>query len=213
MNKNELVWYACYGSNLLRDRFYCYIKGGTFKGNTKDYLGCTNKSLPLKEKSIYIPHDLYFAKQSKSWNNGGVAFIRTNKNENVKTLGRIYLITKEQFSEIIRQETNYKKDFTIDFELAESKGHLEILDKSWYGNIIFLGDESKCPIFTFTNIINLDEFSRPSVEYLKVIMKGIISGFKLNTDEIVKYLINTPGIFNNYKAKELEVLINDVRSE
>ena len=31
-NKDDYVWYACYGSNLCHERFMCYITG---KGNTK----------------------------------------------------------------------------------------------------------------------------------------------------------------------------------
>ncbi|MBL0236650.1 MAG: hypothetical protein IPQ02_08595 [Saprospiraceae bacterium] len=40
INKLDYIWYASYGSNLLEERFQCYIKGGMPKGSTKTYLGC-----------------------------------------------------------------------------------------------------------------------------------------------------------------------------
>lgn len=87
MNKNY-VWYACYGSNLLKERFMLYIKE------------CNDKTEPSCEKPIIIHHDLYFANSSSRWENKGVAFIKPEKNEKVATLGRMYIITEEQFLEI-----------------------------------------------------------------------------------------------------------------
>jgi|ADGO01.1.fsa_nt_gi hypothetical protein len=59
---NRYVWYASYGSNTLPGRFYYYIEGGLFPCNSILYEGCRDKSLPLDEKPITIPHSLYFAK-------------------------------------------------------------------------------------------------------------------------------------------------------
>jgi hypothetical protein len=28
MNSQDQIWYACYGSNILQERFLCYIQGG-----------------------------------------------------------------------------------------------------------------------------------------------------------------------------------------
>ncbi len=42
----DYVWYACYGSNLLYERFKCYILGGTFNGNGRYHDGCQDKTLP-----------------------------------------------------------------------------------------------------------------------------------------------------------------------
>src|SRR6185312_10705420 len=43
---NRIVWYAGYGSNLLRRRFDCYIKGGKPEGSKKTYSGCRDKNDP-----------------------------------------------------------------------------------------------------------------------------------------------------------------------
>ncbi|WP_418360254.1 hypothetical protein [Sphingobacterium detergens] len=74
-NLNEKVWYACYSSNLLQERFLCYIKGGQPAGANTSYNGCDDKKLPIDSERMYIPTELYFANVSKNWN-GGIAFIR-----------------------------------------------------------------------------------------------------------------------------------------
>ena len=62
MNTNqEYVWYVGYGSNLNKQRFLCYILGGTPKYGCKSNQGCTNKALPPEDRSIKIPYGLYFA--------------------------------------------------------------------------------------------------------------------------------------------------------
>ena len=54
MEKNNLVWYACYGSNLLKKRFLCYIQGGKIEGCKKSYFGCDDKSPPIDVENILI---------------------------------------------------------------------------------------------------------------------------------------------------------------
>jgi len=62
MNTNqEYIWYVGYGSNLSKQRFLCYILGGTSKYGKRSNHGCTNKALPLEDRSIKIPYGLYFA--------------------------------------------------------------------------------------------------------------------------------------------------------
>ena len=57
---DKYVWYACYGSNLLKERFMGYILGGGIKGEG----GCRDKTPPIKEMQITISHVLYFSKRS-----------------------------------------------------------------------------------------------------------------------------------------------------
>jgi hypothetical protein len=105
----KLVWYASYGSNLKRERFVCYIKGGTPKGSAKRNEGCRDKSEPAESRPISINGEIYFAGQSRPWGNGGVAFIRENS-EQGSTLGRKYLITEEQFNDVVMQENSKEPD-------------------------------------------------------------------------------------------------------
>ena len=120
MKEETHIWYASYGSNISEDRFHCYIQGGTPKGSQTSYKGCKDKTLPIDNEDFYIASELYFAKKSiKSWNGGGVGFISNNFNE-AKTIGRIYLITKEQFIDVIKQECDIIQDLKIDFDLMDA---------------------------------------------------------------------------------------------
>ena len=189
------VWYASYGSNILESRFHYYIRGGQPKGSKKIYKGCSDKTLPKDKEEIYINSELYFAKKSTSWDNCGVGFIKTKFNDKIQTLGRMYLITTEQFTEIVKQETNNEGELHIDFKKAKERGSLIIKKKpSWYGNLLYLGEQNGNPIFTFTNEENLiEDINSPSEQYLSTIINGLKETYNLNEIEIKEYLENLTG--------------------
>lgn len=189
------IWYASYGSNILESRFHCYIAGGKPNGSSKTYIGCSDKTLPEEKEDIIIKSELYFAKKSKSWNNGGVAFINPNFDDNKETLARMYLITTEQFIDVIKQEINNNGELNIDFERVIKNGSLTFKEKSWYGEILYLGNQNEHPIFTFTNEKYLTDFvNPPSIEYLKVIINGLKETYNMNDIEINEYFKNKLGI-------------------
>lgn len=207
MTKDKLVWYASYGSNCFRERFHCYIRGGRYKDNITEHTGCRDNTLPFEEKNIIINHKLYFAKKSKSWDSGGVCFIGLDKDEKERTFGKMYLITQEQFADVVKQETRSAEDIEIDFDSAIKAGQTEVVNNSWYGNVLHLGTEKGCPIFTFTNSANLTDFNRPSESYLETIVKGVIVNYNLSPDQIQLYLLSRPGVINNYNEQELDEII------
>lgn len=71
----EHIWYACYGSNINRERFLCYIDGKerSICGKLVKNKGCEDKSPPRENHPFVFNHDIYFAKTSNNWG-GGVAF-------------------------------------------------------------------------------------------------------------------------------------------
>jgi hypothetical protein len=148
---NNLVWYACYGSNILFDRFKYYILGGVCPINRKEHKGCSDKTLPLKDMPIIIPHQMYFGNCSPSWDNKGVSFIDINKPS--VTTGRAYLITEKQFDEIHIQE-----------------------GKSWYDKVVLLGEFGRNKVKTFTHSTRFNE-NAPSPKYLDVIKLGMTELF------------------------------------
>ena len=94
--KSTHVWYACYGSNINKNRFMKYING------------CTDKTPPAEDRPFRFGHNIYFAKSSTIWNGGGKAFI--DDTAPGEALGRIYKITKAQFDEIkIAEGRDYSK--------------------------------------------------------------------------------------------------------
>ncbi|WP_148361244.1 hypothetical protein [Bacillus timonensis] len=202
----QYVWYASYGSNINRDRFLCYIKGGRPKGSTETELGCTDPSSPIDEGVFTIPYQLYFAKEAGRWGSKGVAFINGTKSETATTYSKKYLITSEQFLDVLQQE-NSGIQFEIDLNKVKESGSLVFREKAWYGKILFLGDDGGHPIYTFTAPWDLDDvaINKPSQEYLQTIITGLKEYYP--KEEIHQYLKDKPGIKGKYTAEELFRLI------
>jgi hypothetical protein len=199
----DYVWYASYGSNLLKERFLCYIAGGQPEGSLDIEPGCRDNSLPLKDRQILIPHRLYFAKQARRWDDGGVAFIAQDCTENNVTLGRMYLITREQFLDVVSQENN---NINVNLNLLDVKNNRNYdFENSWYGNVVYLGEEEGFPIFTFTHTWEIvdESYFAPSNPYLKTIISGIVQCYDLSDEEIATYLIKKNGVTGNYTEKDI----------
>ncbi|WP_215225481.1 hypothetical protein [Echinicola shivajiensis] len=201
MDKNDnntvskaLVWYASYGSNLLEERFLCYICGGQPKGANRTYEGCVDKSLPRDKKGLIIKHKLYFAKEARVWHNGGVAFIHKEEDVLAKTYARMYLITKDQFIDVVKQENALNKRPTIDFDVIEKKGNAIIKNTKWYNTVCYLGENGGAPIFTFTHEKIIFPKVQPHPSYLSTIIAGIKETFNLSETEILAYLSTKDGI-------------------
>ena len=165
---SEYVWYLSYGSNMLKERFMCYIEGGTYKTVTEE--GCRDKTPPVDEKIIMIPHRVYFAGSNKKWNDAGVAFIESE--EKGLATCRMYKITKEQFVDVLKQENRLDEIPEVDFEKVMEKGQMKVIE-SEYDNMLYLGDHDGVPIFTFTCSGSPDH-NRPDRKYVDTINSGVV---------------------------------------
>ncbi|MUK90173.1 hypothetical protein GMD78_17510 [Ornithinibacillus sp. L9] len=197
------VWYVSYGSNLCKDRFMCYINGERPPGADRPEVGCTDKTPPKASGKVEMPYALYFSKQRSKWGLGGVAFIDHSITKNEPTIGRKYLITDEQFTEVVAQENNC--DFIdINFQKVMTNGFLSIGD-GWYGRIVYLGELNGAPMFTFTTNEPMGnmEINTPSAAYLSTIAQGVMElGYK--QDEIMDYFLNKKGIKENFTKETLK---------
>jgi hypothetical protein len=206
MNK-EYMWYCSYGSNLSEDRFLCYIKGGKPKGSDRTEVGCRDKSLPLKNKPIKMDNELLFVESSVRWSNMGVAIVNPNTKNNLKSYGRMYLITKEQFIDIVKQENgiSLEKAQQIDFTKNNKGNNSVLLEGKRYGLILCIGEDEGYPIYTFTTSKNVDkiEINAPSKEYLQMIASGLVETYGLNNNELANYFLQFKGVKNNYNYKQL----------
>ncbi len=206
-NYSTHIWYASYGSNISTERFMCYIQGGKPAGATRTYQGCKDQSPPLDQKPIKILHELYFAKSAEVWNGGGVCFINPEKNENADTLGNMYLITRQQFMEVVQQENSTNESIKIEFEKAQKEKSIVVKENSWYGNLLYLGEQNNAPIFTFTNENYLSgEINPPNQHYLKTIMKGLIAAHQLNESQLQDYFLSKKGIDKSIIAEVINQL-------
>lgn len=208
---NNLIWYASYGSNLLKERFLRYIEGGRARGASFSNPGCLDKSHPRKEKAVTIHHQMYFAGNIEGWENLGVAFIKKEQDRSVHTLGRMYLITREQFLQVVMQENGYDpscESLSIDLDTVLENGSIEI-PELLYGHIMCIGQNDSFPIVTFTSCRDDSSvrYERPGDKYLKLISEGIRETYKFPDREIARYLVDLPGIRGNIGLERLERVV------
>lgn len=188
------------------ERFLCYIKGGKPEGSSKVETGCKDPSLPIASSTFTMNFPLYFAKEAVKWESKGVAFIGLTSEPDVETYSKKYLITLEQFEEIVSQENN---GLEIDLNLDEVMKDRSVIFRAnaWYGNILYLGEEKGHPIFTFTAPWDIDdiEWKKPSYPYLKTIIKGLKENYP--DEGIYRYFQNKQGIKGEFTDEELRSLI------
>ena len=194
----DMVWYVCYGSNLLEERFLCYVRGGVIPGNVLSERGAKDTSLPVRSEKCTIDHELFFSTPIKKWFGSGVAYInpqkikQTKKNKVGVTLGRRYLITLEQFLDVVRQENSLPADreVPINFDRLRSEGSQVVFPGNYYGRLLYLGDMDGYPSYSFTCVPDMEEMEHAPLfgPYYDVIAKGLKETFQLSEKEIAEYL-------------------------
>ena len=193
----ELVWYVSYGSNLSRARFMAYLEGGSVAGNDVVHEGCTDTAPPVDDVALELPHSLYFAGWSpRVWGGTAAAFISLEA-QGPSALARAYLITRDQFVEVVRQENAGLAgvdDFDAKVERARKLGHTRLLATGSYCELIHCGERDGRPMLSFTAARNRRDLARPSAAYLRVIGRGLQECHGLSSTEVVEYLRDRPGI-------------------
>ena len=164
-NKDRLIWYVSYGSNLCYRRFLLYIAGGKDEELRVKEDGCNDKTPPRDSRVITIPYRLYFGNRSGKWDGGGVCFVKTKRDKTSKTIARAYLITYEQYLEVCEQEGNSPR---------------------WYGNQMSLEPIDGIETKTLTSYTD-NQRSIPSEAYIDVVKKGL-KECGLTEQEAIEYI-------------------------
>ncbi|XP_057950645.1 histone deacetylase 5-like [Malania oleifera] len=198
------IWYATYGSNMLKSRFLCYIEGGQVEGMRKQYSGSMNKSPPKEILWKIVSHRLFFGhNHTPTWGPGGVAFLCPDSDQEDKAFVCLYRITLEQFNDVLLQENAAACNTTSPFfgltaldSVANNKS-ISIEDlKGWYHNVLYLGKERDIPIVTMTcSLLDIENFKSgkiplcgPCREYANVLVKGLVEGKQLSEDGAKAYI-------------------------
>jgi hypothetical protein len=202
----QLIWYASYGSNLNRQRFECYIGGGKPIGSTRHHTGCQDKTLPKADMCLELPYSLYFAGHSNVWQ-GGVAYIAKDS-ETDQTKSRAYLITTQQFEEIIAQENGRSVANPLDWVLLERTGHTVVeAGQGNYDKVVYIGRHEDIPIVSFTHPAGHTSYNRPAAAYIQTIGTGLLESHTMAPSDVAVYLHKLPGIQGNYSLQELIAII------
>lgn len=206
------VWYASYGSNLNESRLLNYIRGGRPPGGSRTYSGCTDRTLPLADIPIRVhgfrPH---FALNSSIWR-GGIAFIDEADQESA-FLGRAYLISVEQYDEIVAQENGLSAKFAnpVDLTTTLTKGR-ETQGMGAYETNLHIGDYQGAPVLSFTAPFGVQDAlgsngvvqrkgsgvstattNKPSAAYCRMIGSGLSETFGMTEVAQADYIRGCPG--------------------
>jgi hypothetical protein len=189
-----LIWYAGYGSNLCAERFRCYIAGGIPPGLTDPCRGARDPTHPRQDRPLDIPHPLYFAGTARPWG-GSPCFVDPVPGPEGPTRGRAYLITWEQFEDVVAQE-NGRPTSPVDLDLAEmTEGDSLRIGPGRYETLLYLGRLEGLPVVTITSprAMTDPEPGAPSAAYLKVMITGLREAHAMSDDAIVAYLGSARG--------------------
>lgn len=168
----DYIWYVSYGSNMLEERFLCYIEGGCFEGSDSYRNPCEDPTRPIQKRAIDIPYDMYFGNYSGSWEGCGVSFLDTTKEGHA--LGVAYLITQEQFEHVAAEENG-----------GRSPGY-----GNWYEDIISLGEMDGIEMLTISNN-ELRDYNEPCEEYLNTLKRGIRENWPDMSEEDIDDYLNS----------------------
>lgn len=187
----ELVWYASYGSNMSSQRFDCYIAGGTLPGMTRTYTGARDTRPPRGSRATWLSGQVYFALESQVWT-GGMAFL--DPAASGRAAGRSYLITVEQFADVVDQEMGCEvSGRAIDMDSLLSEGRLQLGDGR-YETLVVAGELDGLPVVTFTSPGLMRPLNKPADAYLHMLAYGLQEAFEWSPAEAARYLSGLSGV-------------------
>jgi succinyl-diaminopimelate desuccinylase len=210
--KPAYVWYVTYGAGLSKENFACILAGGKPVGGRREYPGCRDKSMPIKDTFISLQHNLYFAGSSHYWD-GGHAYIDTVPSNRAHTIARAYLITVEQFEDIAAQENMQKEPIRLPLAQTIRDGHVTIgsvTGQRMYDELLYCGLEDNRPMFTLTAMQQQSERCLPSGAYAKVLCIGLSQNPDFDTEAAIDYVTGNPNLAGHYKKRAITKIFEDL---
>ncbi|OLT18443.1 hypothetical protein BJF80_15140 [Serinicoccus sp. CUA-874] len=215
-----LVWYAAYGSNLHRGRFLRYLQGGRPDGAHRTYAGARDAAAPRDDVAYHLPGQLRFGWTSPTWG-GGIAFYEASggegrpsgaepeEGEGPEVLARAYLLTDEQFADVVAQEMRRAPGAALDLTPTLRAGR-HAYGPGRYETVHHVGDLEGRPVLTFTadRPTDLSE-NAPAPAYLRTIASGLVDAHRLSLDEVVRYLRRSPAVGAAWTPGELTELLGE----
>jgi hypothetical protein len=168
---DDSIWYVAYGSNMAAARLRCYIEVGTPIGAHRAYTGCRDQAMPIASRAVVIPGQVYFALESATWT-GGMAFY--DPDADGQTAARAWLITTQQFADVLSQEMGRPIGDEIDFARLTPGVRLS-LGPGRYETVVHIGDLDGHAMVTFTCPWRMDEVETtvPHPAYLRMLTSGL----------------------------------------
>lgn len=121
-------------------------------------------------------------------------------------LARRYLITAEQFTDLIAQENHLDpaSAHRLDLDVVAAEGE-HVFSDARYGRVIGVGAVDGIPVLTFTapDTSGRDEPERPTLPYLRLIAAGLAEAYGMGPGDAARYLATAPGVRGRWDAGEL----------
>ncbi len=169
------AWYVGYGSNLSAARFTRYLAR------------CRDTTAPWRWAPVELAHRLLFARDSVRWGGGGVAFLDPAPTAGARTLGRAWLVTREQFADVLAQECGLPVG-SLQMPPVMGAGCIPLAGH-WYGYVVALGAREGWPMVTFTDEAAAGLVLRPpGPSYRAVISEGLAESHGLSADQAEAYI-------------------------
>lgn len=205
----RVIWYSSYGSNLNTERFLTYIQGGQPPGSSRTYEGCSDTTLPAEDIAMRYPGRTHFALTSRVWH-GGIAFM--DQEGEGTTLGRAYLITADQFDQVVAQENGEPAQGASQIPLGKIiANQTQTIGPGAYQTMVHVGDYQGAPVITFTAPFGAQEAlhhrghltrnqvrmpvrtNKPSAAYVRMIGEGLRETFGFDEIQQADYIRGCPG--------------------
>jgi hypothetical protein len=200
----DTLWYAAYGSNLDAERFRCYLVGGCPAGAARTYPGAREQADALAARPFRMAGRVTFAWRSPTWG-GGVAF--HDPDAGGETLARAYLVTAEQFADVLEQEMG--REPGVDHDLAEVlSGGRHAVGPGRYETVHLAGELDGRPVLTFsTPDVEPLGLSAPAPAYVATMARGLREAHDLADHEVADYLLDCRGAAPDWSREELLELL------
>ncbi len=167
---DDRVWYVAYGSNMATARFHCYVRGGRPAGARVTLPGCRDTTPPEQWRAVHVPGAIHFALESPTWT-GGMAFY--DPDAPGRTPARAWLVTREQFCDVVDQEMH--RPVGTEFALDLADGERVALGPGRYETLVRVGTLDDRPMLTCTCPWRTDDVDHrpPSRAYLRILAIGL----------------------------------------
>ena len=197
----QRLWYAAYGTNLSRVRFQIYLKGGQPAAGGRHLPGCRDPLGPHRDVALMVPGGIRFVGVSTIWG-GGMAIYDASAAAQVAV--RAYLITAEQFVDVLAQEMRLTPPVKLDLRPVRESGW-HSLGPGRYQTLAQLGTYEDLPILTFTSAAVADHpVNAPTDDYLRTMAIGLREAHGWSAGQIGRYLAQFPGATGAWTSTAIE---------
>jgi hypothetical protein len=195
MTSPKLAWYAAYASNLLSRRFSLYLQGGTLAETGRVHAGARDPAPPARTTALRLPGTVYFATEATTWPGTGRALYDPATPLPGGSAGRGYLITAEQFADVVAQEMRREPGTFVPRVLPQIPGQVVHLGDGHYETLACVGLQDGHPVVTMTPPWKLGDVPLVPLAgpYRDVIISGLIESHGWDWDRACRYLAGLPG--------------------